>query len=104
MTVDALTALSSAVAHHRAVTLAFAGVASDVTSPTPSTSRRRRRGHPRLPSPPCEGVMSRTPDDVCQVFGSGLAAVSWGPNRIDVFVRGLDNAIWRIWYDQRWSS
>ena len=25
-------------------------------------------------------------------------AVSWGPNRIDTFVRGTDNALWHKWY------
>jgi len=25
------------------------------------------------------------------------AAVSWGPNRIDVFARGTDNALWHIY-------
>ena len=24
--------------------------------------------------------------------------VSWGPNRIDVFVRGMDNAMWHKWW------
>jgi len=27
------------------------------------------------------------------------AAVSWGSGRIDVFVKGTDNALWRRWYD-----
>jgi hypothetical protein len=26
-------------------------------------------------------------------------AVSWGPNRMDVFVRGTDNALWHTWWD-----
>jgi hypothetical protein len=25
-------------------------------------------------------------------------AASWGPNRIDAFVRGTDNAMWHKWY------
>jgi hypothetical protein len=30
--------------------------------------------------------------------GSSPAAVSWGANRIDVFIRGLDNELWtRYW-------
>jgi hypothetical protein len=29
----------------------------------------------------------------------GPGAVSWGPYRIDVFVRGTDNAIWHKWFD-----
>ena len=32
------------------------------------------------------------------VFISSPAAVSWGPNRIDVFARGTDNALWhKFW-------
>jgi hypothetical protein len=31
--------------------------------------------------------------------------VTWGPNRIDTFVRGTDNQMWRkSWDGQRWSS
>lgn len=29
---------------------------------------------------------------------SAPAAVSWGPNRIDVFVKGTDNALWHKWW------
>jgi hypothetical protein len=31
------------------------------------------------------------------------AAVSWGPNRIDLFVRGTDNVLWHNWYDGSWG-
>jgi hypothetical protein len=31
------------------------------------------------------------------VFHDNPAAVSWGPNRIDVFVRGMDNHLGHIW-------
>ena len=34
---------------------------------------------------------------------SGPAAVSWGPNREDVFVRGADNQLWHRWYAGGWS-
>ena len=33
------------------------------------------------------------------------AAVSWGPNRIDVFYRGGDNALWhRAWNGSEWTG
>src|SRR5262249_47495824 len=32
------------------------------------------------------------------VLTSAPAAVSWGPNRIDCFVRGTDNAMWHKWW------
>lgn len=31
------------------------------------------------------------------------AAVSWGGNRLDLFVRGIDNALWHKWWDGGWS-
>jgi Repeat of unknown function (DUF346) len=31
--------------------------------------------------------------------GSSPAVASWGANRLDVFVRGTDNAIWHAWWD-----
>jgi len=39
------------------------------------------------------GVLSSAPD-VC----------SWGPGRLDGFVRGTDNALYHKWYDGRWSD
>lgn len=32
-------------------------------------------------------------------FTSDPAAVSWGPNRTDVFVKGTNNDLWHIWRD-----
>ncbi len=38
-------------------------------------------------------------------IASAPAAVSWGPNRIDTFVRGMDRALWHKWWDgSAWSS
>jgi hypothetical protein len=33
------------------------------------------------------------------VLTSGIGASSWGPNRIDCFVKGTDNAMWHKWWD-----
>ena len=30
----------------------------------------------------------------------GASSASWSSNRIDVFVRGTDNALWHIWFDR----
>jgi hypothetical protein len=38
------------------------------------------------------------------VLTSSPAAVSWGPGRIDVFVRGTDSALWHRWYQNGWSG
>ena len=35
---------------------------------------------------------------------SDPTAVSWSANRIDVFARGPDNALWHKWYDGQWSG
>lgn len=33
---------------------------------------------------------------------SSPAAVSWGPNRLDLFVRGSDNTLRQRWWDGKW--
>ena len=36
---------------------------------------------------------------------SDPAVVSWEPNRIDIFVRGADNALWhKFWGNEGWSG
>jgi len=35
---------------------------------------------------------------------SGPAASSWAPGRLDVFVRGTDNAMWHKWFDGAWRG
>jgi hypothetical protein len=36
---------------------------------------------------------------------SAPAAISWGPNRIDLFARGLDNVLWhKIWDGTSWTD
>ena len=38
-------------------------------------------------------------------FSSNPTAVSWGPNRIDVFVRGTDNAVYtKAWNVSKWTD
>ncbi len=49
---------------------------------------------------PLGGQISSDPE-------SGPSVSSWGPRRLDVFVRGTDNAVWRKWSDDggvRWSN
>ena len=50
-----------------------------------------------------QGLMfSMRNDQFIEAFvhpASEPAAVSWGPNRIDVFVRGTDNTLWHQWFD-----
>jgi Repeat of unknown function (DUF346) len=40
----------------------------------------------------------------CLASGSGPAASSWAPGRLDVFVRGTDNQLWHKWYAAGWSG
>lgn len=38
------------------------------------------------------------------VLTSYPAVSSWASGRLDVFVRGTDNAMWHKWFDRKWSS
>ena len=38
-------------------------------------------------------------EDLGGVIVSGARVASWGPDRLDVFVRGTDNALWHKWWD-----
>src|SRR5581483_7891113 len=38
------------------------------------------------------------------VLTSGADVSSWGSGRLDVFVRGTDNALWHKWYDGSWHD
>ena len=38
------------------------------------------------------------------VLTSAPAASSWAANRLDVFVRGTDNALWHKWWQNAWSG
>jgi C1A family cysteine protease len=35
---------------------------------------------------------------------AGVAAASWGPNRLDCLVRGTDKALWHRWWDGSWHN
>ena len=35
---------------------------------------------------------------------TGPAVASWSSGRLDVFVRGTDNALWHKWYQNSWSG
>ncbi len=37
-------------------------------------------------------------------FVDAPAAVSWGPNRLDCFMRGVDSRMHHIWYDNGWGK
>lgn len=44
-------------------------------------------------------------EDLGGVLSSSPAVASWQPNRLDVFVRGTDNAMYHKWWDGRsWSN
>jgi hypothetical protein len=38
------------------------------------------------------------------VLTSSPSVASWAPNRLDVFVRGTDNALWHKWWNNGWSG
>jgi Common central domain of tyrosinase/Polyphenol oxidase middle domain len=38
------------------------------------------------------------------VLTSGSGVSSWSSDRLDVFVRGTDSALWHKWYDNGWSG
>ena len=38
-------------------------------------------------------------------MSSGPAVAAWGSNRLDVFVRGTDAALWHKWWDgSKWNT
>ena len=37
-------------------------------------------------------------------FQAAPAAVSWGHNRIDVFINGPQDALWHKWWNGKWSG
>ena len=38
------------------------------------------------------------------VLTSGPKLASWGFKRLDLFVRGADNALWHRWWNGSWSA
>jgi serine protease AprX len=44
-------------------------------------------------------------EDLSGVITAGVAAASWGANRLDCFVKGTDNGLWHKWWDGvRWNG
>ena len=43
-------------------------------------------------------------EDLGGVLTSGPAAASWAEDRLDVFVKGTDNAVWHLWWDGAWNG
>ena len=40
-----------------------------------------------------------------RLLTSAPTVVSWGPNRLDVFAQGTDDALWHRWWDgTRWGG
>jgi hypothetical protein len=44
-------------------------------------------------------VNSKVWESLGGTITSAPTAASWGPNRIDVFAMGKDNALWHYWYE-----
>ena len=38
------------------------------------------------------------------VLDVAAGRVSWGAGRVDVFVRGTDDALWHRWFDGKWRG
>ena len=58
---------------------------------------------PVPPTPPVTGWSQW--EDLGGVLTSAPAVASWQPNRLDVFARGQNNALWHKWWDgSRWSN
>jgi hypothetical protein len=65
-----------------------------------SARRLRGCGHGRsLYHTGWDGSTWNNWDWVGGYFQNSPAAVSWGPNRIDVFVQGSDNNLGHLWWD-----
>lgn len=85
------------------------GTAVELIPPTSTTSTfNDDTGHSISPSPITWHTAPETHAKVESFGGAGAvsdpAAVSWGANRIDFFVRGADNAIWHDWWNNGWGS
>ncbi len=51
-----------------------------------------------------EGPIFATFENLGGTLKSAPAAASWGPNRLDLFVRGADDALWHKWWDGAWRG
>ncbi|MEG2539289.1 MAG: sialidase [Clostridium sp.] len=59
--------------------------------------------NPPIPKPPIHGRWSGW-EDLGGILTSAPAACSFAKNRIDVFARGTDKAMWHKWWNGRWSG
>jgi hypothetical protein len=50
------------------------------------------------------GSQWRTWESLGGVLSSGPDVCSWASGRLDVFARGMDNALWHKWFDGGWSG
>src|SRR5207245_2400307 len=84
------------------------GSASELIPPTSVTATfNEDSGHGLSASPITWHTAPENHDKVVSItpiLQGDPAAVSWGANRIDIFVRGTDNALWHKWWDNYWSS
>ncbi len=60
---------------------------------------------PPPPPPPPPGATWHSVESLGGTFTSDLDISSWGPNRLDVFGKGTDNALWHKWWNgTSWSG
>ncbi|GCE08552.1 protein kinase domain-containing protein [Dictyobacter aurantiacus] len=80
---------------------AFQGKHTSSSAPLPV-----HHSTPTVQSAPTQQVPSPTaPPQNAVVLGSTRPAiVSWGPNQLDLFVRGTDNGLWQRHYDGIWHD
>jgi hypothetical protein len=59
-------------------------------------------------APPAGGPVDETQWAPLEGLDGGClgppSVASWGAQRLDVFVRGTDNALWQMWWDGQWHS
>lgn len=85
------------------------GTGAELIPPTSGISTYNDdTGHGISPSPITWHTAPETHAKILSFAGGGAvsdpAAVSWGSNRIDFFVRGADNAIWHDWWNNGWGN
>jgi hypothetical protein len=61
-------------------------------------------GYTFRPPPAQPGAHWQSWDSLGGVVSSSPDVCSWAPGRLDVFVRGTDDALWHKWYEDGWSG